>query len=1321
MSIEKKKEIESAIKAFASGNHTKNALALFESLGYATDRQAPLQKPTKEQFKETFIQGYHRFNESKAYFDDWIYVDLLFQLTKDEASRHTSLFDTKKVDNTIIETYLFFVIELKRNAYSRTELSNITREVNRLFPMPVMVLFKIGSHLTLSIINRRLHKKDEGKDVLEKVTLIKEILIEKPHRAHVEILTDLSFDQLLSKHQFTNFVELHNAWQATLDIKELNNRFFQELANWYFWALQHVDFPNDRNLDKEKNLQINIIRLITRLIFVWFLKEKRLVSDNLFNSLFIKSKLKSFDPEGDKAKTYYNAILQNLFFATLNQKMTERGFVKDGDFNTNREQHGIKNKYRYSKHFSISEKEVIELFKDIPFLNGGLFDCLDKNNDETGKHEYVDGFSREEKKTAKIPDMLFFSKKRVIDLSEGYGYKRSKEECRGLLEIFNDYKFTIEENTPIEEEIALDPELLGKVFENLLAYYTPETSTTARKQTGSFYTPREIVEYMVDESLISYLKTQMLEEHPTWMQLGNLQSDNYGDAGRKGQLPIEQKLNGRNWLGKESLLEANLRQLLSYTDEKHLFISEADVQELIYAIDHIKILDPACGSGAFPMGILHKLVYVLGKLDKDNVRWRELQKRKAQVEIDGALDESDKKEREKKLIDINDSFEDNASDYGRKLYLIENCVYGVDIQSIAVQISKLRFFISLVVDQREKYGVNNRGIRPLPNLETKFIAANTLIGLDKPVGLDLRNDVIKSLELELNENRHKHFNAKTRRDKIVCQKADKSIRKKIADQIRKDYSDYEQSINRQIEKYQNDLKLSHSAKIREAEKLKYEKARADVENKIKKLKQSLLNKSGIDLTATNIASFDIYDQNSSANWFEPEWMFGKELAQGFDVVIGNPPYVSYYSNSGSSLTNEEREYFLNNYDSVVKSNDRINSMNLMVERGIRLLKDKGHLSFITNKTISVLPSYIEIRRYILGRTRIEYLVTNLDPFEAIVDCIVIGLRKEVSTNYKLKWLRGRTDVFETKDVSPFYLNAKLELHYSSNQNIIDLIESANNKLEDLIIINRGVNIGGCFDSFLSPTKKSTAYWKYLSGTRNIDRYYFEWFENDGYMRFDLNLERELRENGETLVLGNPDRYKKERLFIPESGQYLMAAYCNEDYYSAYGIMVGTSVGPNHSIKYACALLNSKLLTFYAIQKEILRKGKKATPHVGVKGLDNLPIHFCGNKVEKIICIIVDYIMLSKSFNPHSFSMFFERLIDAIVYELYLGQVIQSAGCEVLKHLYGIIELKEDWSTDKKLKTIEKVYNEFISSNHPVSIAMFRMDTIEEIRIIEGKQ
>ncbi len=405
-----KRNINKSLKAFADGNLTANALKFFQTLGYVTERQSPLHKRTFKEFADTYIDG-KKFDETKAKASEWKYVDLLFQLSKGEVLKQTSLFDTKKVDSTIIETYLFFVIELSREQYSRTELSLITREVNRLFPMPAMILFRHGKTLTLSVINRRLHKRDESKDVLEKVTQIKDIKIAEPHRAHIEILFDLSFDELKEKYQFTNFVELHNAWQKTLDTKLLNKKFFEELSNWYFLAQSFVEFPNDKKIDEEKNIQINLIRLITRLIFVWFLKEKKLVPDKLFDKKEIKKLLKSFDSDGEKTKTYYTAILQNLFFATLNQKMNERGFIVEGKYEENKNQYGVKNLYRYADQFNTSKDEVIKLFKDIPFLNGGLFDCLDKENEDTAKVEYIDGFSRNTKKVPAVPDLLFFGKR----------------------------------------------------------------------------------------------------------------------------------------------------------------------------------------------------------------------------------------------------------------------------------------------------------------------------------------------------------------------------------------------------------------------------------------------------------------------------------------------------------------------------------------------------------------------------------------------------------------------------------------------------------------------------------------------------------------------------------------------------------------------------------------------------------------------------------------------------------------------------------------------------------------------------------------------
>lgn len=1263
-----KTDLKLSLQAFASGNFTSNALSLFQVLGYVTERQAPLHKKTKEEFTETFVSSEKKFDKVKSRFSEWKYVDLLFQLSKEEVLKQTSLFDTKKVDSTVIETYLFFAIELSKEQYSRTELSLITREVNRLFPMPAMILFRYGKILTLSVINRRLHKRDESKDVLEKVTLIKDINIENPHRAHIEILFDLSFDELKDIFQFTNFVELHNAWQKTLDTKLLNKKFFEELSNWYFWTQRYVVFPNAKNIGDEKNIQINLIRLITRLIFVWFLKEKKLVPDKLFDKIEMKKLVKAFDSEGEKTSNYYLAILQNLFFATLNQKMNERGFIVEGKYEDNRNQYGVKNLYRYANLFNCSKDEVVELFKDIPFLNGGLFDCLDKENEESGKVDYIDGFSRNPKKVPIVPDLLFFGKERIEDLSEGYGYNRSKEKCRGLLEIFSDYKFTIEENTPIEEEIALDPELLGKVFENLLAYYTPETEATARKQTGSFYTPREIVNYMVDESLIAYLKTQMLEENPAWLQLGNLQTDMFGNNTRKGQLKLEQSLNKNRWSDRVTELESNLRKLIAYSNDEHPFIDEEDIQRLIYAIDHCKFLDPACGSGAFPMGVLHKLAYILGRLDEDNKLWRELQKRKAQVEIDKALNEKDKKERELKLIDINESFEDNASDYGRKLYLIENCIYGVDLQPIAVQISKLRFFISLVVDQKEKHGANNRGIRPLPNLETKFVSANTLIGLEKPTQLLMGYHIIEPLQDELQQIRHRHFEAKTRKEKLKCQKEDKEIRKKIAEQLK-----------------------SLGFGYKDADK---------------------------------IARFDIYDQNTSSDWFEPEWMFGKELKKGFDVLIGNPPYIF---TRDADFSDEFKEYIANKYFSLLSAKEKkskanqsgkINLFALFILRGLFETHTKGTLTYIVPNNLLRTTTYDLVRKYLLENSRIEELVDlGSGVFDNVTASTIVFRisNNKRNTNHKVKIVTEIRDIEKQEFVTSSIEQSQFLNNISYTFNLF-----ADNKTNSLLNkISEGKNHLGIFCVDIIEGIVAHKYLISEEKTKNS----FPLVEGKTIKRYGLHpLRKFISWNTDEIHRTRPDYLWKapKKIIIQRisGGSNPLTATIDIKRYKTFASVNNLLLKEKYETQYEfiLALINSKVINwFYA---NSFSNNSELTVNISKTFLEKLPIVDFNVDKNQSVKKLVQYVLLLKENNNDS--SFFERLIDAAVYEMYFPEAITKTGAEVLKHLINLPELRED-QEEEYLNTIDKALRDLSDPKHPVNKALENMDGIEEIRIIEGKK
>lgn len=718
---------------------------------------------------------------------------------------------------------------------TRSQLAEITRVFNRAFPYtPVTIVFKYDNLLSFANSERIPYKQSyrEGEKV-GKVSLLRDIDLQCTHRGHKDILNDLKI-QTSGKNDVNSFASLYKYWQEVFSVSILNKKFYKELQTWYFWAIKEVAFPNSPNrFDYESDEKFdeavkehkgkNVIRLLTRILFIWFIKEKGLIPEQLFDEKAIAEKLiKDFTPQkpqgffatGKNNSTYYRAILQNLFFATLNQEMGKRSFRSDG------QHQNVTNLMRYKSYFKDPDYFVQLMEEVVPFMNGGLFECLDKPHPTLkGKQGgdvviYNDGFSDRDDNLLVIPDYLFFDVDEEVDLSDDFGnnvFKNSK--TRGLIEILESYKFTITENTPIEEDVALDPELLGKVFENLLASYNPETKTTARKQTGSFYTPREIVNYMVDESLIAYLKNKITD-----------------------------------WNVPEEKLDEELHQLLSY-DNSNPFSDNPILQsQIIKALDQCTILDPACGSGAFPMGILQKMVHVLHKIDPNNTEWKQRQIDRVNKAIesleeidDAQFREQSIKELKVQIKDIEDSFENNELDYGRKLYLIENCIYGVDIQSIATQISKLRFFISLIVDQKIDKTKDNFGIRPLPNLETKFVAANTLIGIEKPKAqLNLfENQEIKKLEAELKKVRHKLFSSKSPTNKRKLREEDKELRKRISDLLVNDGWNYN--------------------------------------------------------TALQLASWDPYDQNESSSFFDPEWMF--DIADGFDVVIGNPPYLKERDNA----------------------------------------------------------------------------------------------------------------------------------------------------------------------------------------------------------------------------------------------------------------------------------------------------------------------------------------------------------------------------------------------------------------------------------------
>ncbi|MBP3847283.1 DUF4391 domain-containing protein [bacterium] len=1203
-----KNNIKNAILNFGNDNFFENSIELFKTLGYKSTRRIDL--PTKEDFKNFVLQ--REFNEDKVLYTEWENAEFLFELRTNELNTDEKNITTDMVDNTAIEAYWFVAIELNGINYTKKQLSDITREINKQRPMPVFILFKYADKLTFSIIDRRLNKTDETKDVLEKIVLIKDININHTHRAHIDILSSIAFENL----NVDSFAELHKIWLKALSVSELNKKFYTELSNWFFWTMDTCQLSKDNTV--KDNVMFGI-RMVTRIIFDWFIKEKGLVSEKIFDKQTYLDLLKpEYKEQGD---LYYKVVLQNLFFGCLSKPMDRREFRSEDRFHGKNTGYDVNNLFRYAKYLN-NPQEVVEMFKDIPFLNGGLFECTDDKRN--GK--YIDCFTDNDSRNfLKISDDIFFMEdEKIVDLSSHFdgnkSYKNAK--VRGLFPILNSYKFTIDETTPVEEEIALDPELLGRVFENLLAAHNPETKTTARKSTGSYYTPREIVDYMCEQSLINYLKTKI--EH----------------------LNIDD-------------LDDKLEELLSYS-ETHSF-SDAEVDELIKAVNEVKILDPACGSGAFPMGLLHKLVHVLSKLDPHNLKWKESQIEKANL-ID------DLEAREEAINIIERQFEDNEMDYSRKLYLIQNCIFGVDIQPMATQISRLRFFISLIVDEKPNKSKPNMGILALPNLETKFVAANTLIDLPQNNLFSTFPSIVKLRE-ELEKVRAMHFRANSSRKKTEIQNKDNEIRMRI--------------------------------------------------------KQESITLGATFESAAKLADWSPYDKDYSSDWFNPKWMFNVDK---FDIVIGNPPYIGEKGNKEIFQAVKQstlKKFYQGKMDYFYFFFHL--ALNILKDKGqCALITTNYYITADGAKNLrtdlkerSILLNLINFNEFkvfesALGQhniiTILQKGINNKYPCNIIninkkgfLDCsfdnVLNGLDKDCICR-KI----NQEDLYEGKDN---YIRLLKEESNSILSIILNKIFQNNDLLGNISDINSGADVtisritnkhltqfngnytynDGVFvlsneelnalnlnddeTNIIKDYIKNSNIFKYGTSLSDDKLIYLKWEDNielyphikshlsrfkdilqDQVIRYDENYPWWALHRPRVQTIFDSD----EKIIVPYRTKSNIFGYYNKPLYSSRDVFFITNIKREYNFKYVLSLLNSNLYYIWLYNKG---KRKGDTLELYYTPLSEIPIKQVSTDIQDKFISIVDKILIltqSKDYllheEKHQAVKQYEKQINVMVYKLY---------------------------------------------------------------------
>jgi adenine-specific DNA-methyltransferase len=531
---------------------------------------------------------------------------------------------------------------------------------------------------------------------------------------------------LLAAGEVKTFDDLQNRFS----LEVVNREFYNEIAELYTELVggsrrkgtRLIEYPGllkigDSELSNESRQEF-AVRLIGRLVFCWFLREKKSAQGNpLIPDEVIM---------GKSNQNVYHENLEPLFFELLNKTKDER-----------------------LKKFSAKP------FSEVPYLNGGLF----SPKKGTGGDYYKSKKDIAGDGSIEVPDVWLVK----------------------FFALLSAYNFTVDENTTFDVEISVDPEMLGRIFENLLAEINPETGESARKSTGSFYTPREIVEYMVDRSLLYYLQN------------------------------------------KTGIATNQLRALISYStlDDLEFPLTDSEKESVAVAISKMKILDPACGSGAFPIGLLQKCIWILERADPKAEIWIMTQFKK--------LDPQLRKHLERQLKNQN-------FNYLRKLGVIRDSIYGVDIQPIAVEMSRLRCFLTLIVEEEVDDEFENRGILPLPNLDFKFIAANALIDLtshkkDKAPGQDML------------------FDDNSQRDKLM--------------ELRESY-------------------FSSSLSERSELETEFRGIQEQMSKVIRKGTAGYNSKEYLELAKWNPF------EHESSNWFDSNWMFGVDE---FDIVLFNPPYL----------------------------------------------------------------------------------------------------------------------------------------------------------------------------------------------------------------------------------------------------------------------------------------------------------------------------------------------------------------------------------------------------------------------------------------------
>ncbi|MBU2492383.1 MAG: Eco57I restriction-modification methylase domain-containing protein [Bacteroidetes bacterium] len=1042
-------------------------------------------------------------------------------------------------------------------------------------------------------------------------------------------------------------------------VEKLSKAFFDEYTIHYE---KFIDYLNKSNFKKsvfngdEKAIRDFTKKLLGRIVFLYFVQKKGWLgaTDINYKDGMPDFMIQLFNKSG-RNDSFYPNWLSRLFFDTLNNN-------------------------RQNDVFEMPDGAKVK----VPFLNGGLFDKED--------YDY---------KILTFKAKLFHNS----DNDEDPKY-------RGFFDFLNAYNFTIYEDSPDEKTIAVDPEMLGHIFENLLE---------DNKDKGAYYTPKEIVYYMCQESLIEYLTTHLSKEYKVYQPLGKEQTEFFGNETREGQLKLLEEI-GDKTLNREDVSNLVKTKDISGLTKEHL-------KRIDQLLDSVKICDPAIGSGAFPMGLL-----------------LEIQSIKEAIAYETG--------KEWKPAEV-------------KEQIIQNTIYGVDIEKGAVDIARLRFWLSLVVDEDKP--------KPLPNLDYKIVVGNSLVSKygEEVVEINWERrgsygkaeeyvENVKTLLRKVAEKQKEYF------------KSDNTYKKGISSKIR----------NLKIELLINQLLLN---------KCIYHNNNAEVIDsgfgltaaEIKKNTEIQITLANFDKQINKLTNL-LKDKNLPFNHFDWKLDFPEILNPyivgdnaGFDIVIANPPYIKEYTNREAFDGFRESKYYQGKMDiwygfasilldyikpdgvqCFIAQNNWITSAGasgfrhkVHTECKIILFTDFGNYKVFETAGIQTMIYLIKKQKQIkqypikysvmqdekISKSKLNSFldfytknnysskyIFNLNPFEIKESPFTFNTTDvEIVLNYIKK--KSNLYLYENEVAQGIvfpqdFVNKSSKIKLNNQFNVGDGIFALNN------IEKKNLNLDPDERKIIKPYFTSEQFSNYYSNPQNQFWiiYTDSKFKNPRNVKPYPNIKKHLDRFKNVITSDNKPyglhRAREEKFF---KGEKIIAkrkcadrpsfSYSDFDCYVSATFYIIKSSRIN--LKYLTALMNSRLIEFW------LRNKGKMQGHnfqIDKEPLLAIPIYKPEDttQFEKI----VDYIIFLKANEDQykNYTDYFEILLDGMFYDLYLVDSVERNHCGILKHLGEIPEISVKMDNDEKLKIITKVYNRFNKEDHQVKINLIKIRELQEIKIIEGQ-